>query len=66
MGTTKFYSRNNWILNLLWRTQFKIVKLPDKEWMNGRCIRCAGREQCPYRYCPCNWKEHLKFKEPIK
>ncbi len=61
MKTTKFYQRNNPILNLLWRIQFKIVKISDEESYNGRCIRCTGRDQCIYRYCPCNWKENLQF-----
>ena len=53
--------------NLIWRTQFKIVKIDHvNKWAEGRCLDCEangktiGGTECAKYYCPCKYNEHLK------
>ena len=58
-GATPFLQ---WILNIIWRLQFKKVKI-DIKFHPGRCIDCAGWQgkiDCYERYCPCKINEQLK------
>jgi len=53
------------IKNLIWRTQFKKVKISNSDWERGRCIKCeagepAGAAECGKYYCPCKYNEQLK------
>lgn len=48
---------------ILWRFQFKKVKLKGNTWLKGRCIDCdAGnpKVECANYYCPCKYNEQLK------
>lgn len=51
------------IRNLIWRLQFKKVKISKNVWMEGRCIKCDGGNptvECGEYYCPCKFNEQLK------
>jgi len=52
--------RTSWFQKIIWRLQFKKVRLSDKEAHNGRCIDCDANSECWNYYCPCKWNQHLK------
>jgi len=57
------------INNLLWRLQFKKVKVAGGHRSEGRCIKCdAGNPnvECAEFYCPCKDNEQLKRVKTFK
>ena len=60
------YNMKKFIKRLIWRLQYKKVRIRINEnvWnCDGRCVKCdAGNPnvECSEYGCPCNMDEHLK------